>query len=140
MKIKSSELEKAIMSELKNYSQEITDMTKDVIMQTSKECVSEIKQNSPIKTGKYKRGWRVKKMHESYKDIRLVVHNTTSYQLAHLLEYGHQHIGYAGKGPDGEGKKQVLGRIKGKPHITPAFNNVERKLEGRIKAGINKWG
>ncbi|MEC2471821.1 HK97 gp10 family phage protein, partial [Bacillus thuringiensis] len=50
-------------------------------------AVDKLKQNSPKKTGAYRKGWRKKKV-----DKAVVIHNTKG-QLTHLLENGHTKAG-----------------------------------------------
>ena len=44
--------------------------------------------NAPVDTGKYKKSWSVKNVHEDAESIDLVVHSRNRYQIAHLLEHG----------------------------------------------------
>ena len=127
-KAKVADLERAIMEELSQYKQEVTDGLKEEIQTTANECKKEVEANivaeNLIETGDYKKGWRVGKAYESKEDIRIVIHNKTDYQLAHLLEYGHA--------------KQNGGSVEGRPHIRPAEQNAEKKLMKRVKVIVRK--
>lgn len=123
-KIPLTELEAAIVKELSEYSQDVTDGLKKDVKQVAKECKQEIQNNSPVLTGSYKKGWRNKVEYEGRDDIRVVVRNQTDYQLTHLLENGHAKAGG--------------GRVDGKPHIGPAEQNAEQKLMKKVKVLVRK--
>lgn len=122
----------AIMNELKNYKQEVTDGTKSDIRTVSKELTQELKQTSPReekskRRGRYARGWRDTEVFEDAFNIRVVVHNKTDYQLAHLLEFGHEVVVRGGR---------VVGHYEGKPHIRPAEQRAEEKLMKKVKVRV----
>lgn len=104
--ISVDDLSQAIMKELNAYSQEAADIIKDSARQVAEECRKEIKENSPTRSKKYKRGWRATVVYEDRSIIRVVVHNKTRANLTHLLEYGHA--------------KSDGGRVERKAHIKPA--------------------
>lgn len=118
-KVKIDELADAIIKELSEYNQEVTDGVKQEVKSVANECKTEIQQNSPKLTGSYRKGWREKTMYESADDIRISIYNKTDYQLTHLLENGHAKVNG--------------GRVEGKPHIGPAEQNAEQKLLNRVK-------
>ncbi|MBQ4031829.1 MAG: HK97 gp10 family phage protein [Bacilli bacterium] len=71
---------------LDSYAKDIAkDVTTDAEM-IAKKGVEEIKAASPKRTGKYRRGWRVK---TNKLTGHSTIYNATSYQLTHLLEYPH---------------------------------------------------
>lgn len=117
------DLTAAIMDELQSYSDEITEQVKADVKQVAKECVADIKSNSPDDTGDYKKGWKVKNAYESPTDIRVTVYNSKKPQLAHLLENGHAKVGG--------------GRVEGKLHIAPAEQRAEKKLLKKVKVSIS---
>lgn len=125
MKINVDGIAEAVVQELKQYSQDITDQLKKDVQQVAKECRDEIKANSPELTGDYKKGWRTTTNYESQEDIRVTVHNKTDYQLTHLLENGHL-------------KRDGTGRVEGKPHIEPAEKNAADKLIKKVKVAVKK--
>lgn len=127
MKISINDLADTITSELTKYNQTVTDNLKDNIKETAEETKDELKANSPKRTGKYKKGWRVKEEFENRSDIRLVVHNKTSYQLTHLLERPHV---------ISNGTKRIFGTTKAQPHIEIAEQNAIKKLENKIKVVV----
>ena len=75
-RIRADALAAAIMQELSEYSQEVTDQLKEEVLAAAEECVEEIKMKAPVCTGKYKRGWKFKVVYESNEDIRIPVSYT----------------------------------------------------------------
>lgn len=112
----------AIMEELNNYSEEVTEKIKKDVKIVANNCKKEIQANAPRKDGDYAESWYAKKVFESDKDIRMVVHNKKEYRLAHLLENGHAKVNG--------------GRVAGIPHIRPAEQNAEKELIGRVKVAV----
>lgn len=125
MKCSIDDLANVIINELKDYSDEVTEGLKEDVKLVAKECMQEIKDSSPVRTGKYKKGWRMKTEFESNSDIRLRIHNKTNYQLTHLLEKGH-----AGRGGTSEGSAPAF------PHIEPAEEKAEQKLINKAKVRV----
>lgn len=115
--MKVDNLADAIIQELTDYSQEVTDNLKEEIRDTAKIIKDKIKRSSPKLTGDYKKGWSVKKRYEGKEDIRLAVHNKKEYPLTHLLENGHA--------------KRGGGRTRAYPHIKTAEAEAEKRLENR---------
>ena len=120
--IQIDDLAEAITEELAQYEETVTSGLFDDIRAVGKECLAEVKANSPRRKGKYRRGWRLKTMFESKSDLRVAVHNATNWQLTHLNEKGYLHR--SGK------------RVEGKPHLGPAEQNAERKLLSKVKVRI----
>lgn len=120
--IKIDDLASTIAKELTEYSQEVTDGLKKDIRTVAKECAKEIKINSPKDTGEYAKSWGTKVLYEGTNDIRISVYNKKHYQLAHLLEYGHDKVNG--------------GRVEGKPHIRPAEEHAEQKLIKKVKVVV----
>ena len=121
-KVKIDGLADAIIKELSEYNQEVTDGVKQEVKAVAEECKTEIQQNSPKLTGSYRKGWRDVVVFENANDIRVEVHNKTDYQLTHLLEDGHAKVNG--------------GRVEGKPHIGPAEQNAEEKLLKKVKVVV----
>ena len=125
MGLKVADLENAIMKELQEYKQEVTDGLKQEVAEVAKECVADIKQLAPKRFGKYRRSWRATVAHEGFDDIRIVVHSVKHYRLAHLLEHGHA-------GPGGTSK----GSAKPIPHISIAERIAAEKLFKKVKVVV----
>ena len=122
--IKPDQLEAAVARELAAYSDELAGDTKQCVRDAARLALSEVRARSPVDTGEYKRGWRLKKAYESDTDIRLRVYNSTSYMLTHLLEHGHAKVGG--------------GRVPGYPHIAPAERAASEKLGREIRIKVEK--
>lgn len=121
-KIPLQELEITIQKELAAYSDEVAEGIRKEVKAVAKETVAALKTTSPRDTGEYARGWSYRVEFESREDIRVRVYNRTEPQLTHLLEYGHA--------------KTNGGRVEGKPHIRPAEQQAEKKLEGAVKVVV----
>ncbi|QWH13272.1 HK97 gp10 family phage protein [Bacillus mycoides] len=104
--------------ELQRYAnvveEELTTAQEDV----ANIAVGKLKQNSPKKTGGYRKGWRKKKDGKS-----IVIHNTKG-QLTHLLENGHAKAGG--------------GRVPAQVHIRPVEEYVIDELPRRIERAIQQ--
>ncbi len=126
--IRPEELAVAIAAELSQYSQEVAEQLKQDVRDVAQECVKNIKAASPKKTGKYKRGWKMKVVFENAEDIRIKIYNSVKPQLAHLLEFGHTKIK--------RGRK--VGYVDGISHIYPAEQKAAKELEKKAKVGIKR--
>jgi hypothetical protein len=113
-------------SEIQRYLQQYASSVRNEIEVSSKETaqalVKELKQTSPKKSGKYKKGWRMKKARDRNRGVKYIVHNKTDYQLTHLLEHGHA--------------KRGGGRVESKIHIAPAEEKHVRAFLDRIEGVI----
>jgi hypothetical protein len=111
-------LQREIMKQLKYYESDVAAKVEEAKTETAKDLARSLKRDSPKKTGAYAKGWRIKRTGK-----KLIVHNKTSYQLTHLLEYGHP--------------KKNGGRVEAQAHIRPneerAVKEYLDKIEGAIK-------
>ena len=82
--------------------------------------VRRIKNDAPVKTGKYKKSWKSEKTYENAESVEYTVRAVKHFRLSHLLEHGH---GYIGK--DGQRKF-----VKGIPHIN---NNAKAEMDAYLK-------
>lgn len=114
-----NEMGEAIMEELEKYSKLATDDLKAAVKETAASVRKDIQAGAPVDTGKYKKSWSVKNMHEDSQSIDLVVHSRNRYQLAHLLEHGHV--------------KRGGGRVPAQPHIASAEERGNEKFVNTIK-------
>lgn len=109
----------ALSKTLEDYSKEVQDEVEGVAEEVAEEIAQELKQNSPKKTGKYARGWRLKKESQPGVGARYIVHNATSGQLTHLLEFGHSTLNG--------------GRTKAQPHIAPAERKAQESFVNKLE-------
>lgn len=116
-------LEQQLNDVLVLYSQEVTEQVKQDAEAVAKETVQKLRNDSPKKTGKYRRGWKVKKMFENANEVRFRVYNTR-YQLTHLLEKGHA--------------KKGGGRVRAYVHIRPAELWAQKEFVKRVKKAVQK--
>ncbi len=119
------EMDSAIMEELEKYAELASDDLKAAVKETAASVRKDIQAGAPVDTGKYKKSWSVKNVHEDSESIDLVVHSRNRYQIVHLLEHGHA--------------KRGGGRVAAKPHIAAAEQRGNEKLvttiEQKLKGG-----
>ena len=119
------EMDSAIMEVLEKYAELASDDLKAAVKETAASVRKDIQAGAPVDTGKYKKSWSVKNVHEDSESIDLVVHSRNRYQIAHLLEHGHA--------------KRGGGRVAAKPHIAAAEQRGNEKLvttiEQKLKGG-----
>lgn len=108
------EMDNAIMEELEKYAGLAADDLKAAVKETAASVRKDIQAGAPVDTGKYKKSWSVKNVHEDAESIEVVVHSRNRYQIAHLLEHGHA--------------KRGGGRVPAQPHIASAEQRGNEKL------------
>lgn len=116
------DMDSAIMTELEKYAGIAADDLKDAVKETAKSVRKDIQDSAPVDTGKYKKSWSVKNVHEDSESIDLVVHSRNRYQIAHLLEHGHA--------------KRGGGRVAARPHIASAEQRGNEKLAETIESKL----
>lgn len=121
------DLADAIQDELEKYREDVTDGVKKSVQAAAKQCRDEIKDASPVRTGRYRKGWRASTAYESAEDIRIMVHNKTDYQLTHLLEKSHL-------------TRDGVTRTTAIPHIAPAEKHAAETLENKVKVVVRGDG
>ena len=114
----------AVMEGLLEYAELAADVMKDCVKKAGNTVKKETQAGAPVRTGKYKKSWAVKRQRETSNVLEVVVHSRDRYQLTHLLEKGHA--------------KRGGGRVKAVPHIAPAEEKGIRELEEGIKRGLSK--
>ena len=81
-------LDKAIADILEDYSTAITNAVNEQTEKAANQLKKDIAADSPVKTGKQKKSWRVTKEKVAGLDLKAIVHST-DYRKVHLLENGH---------------------------------------------------
>lgn len=118
------EMADAIMEGLQEYAELAVDVMKNCVKKAGETVKKETQAGAPVKSGRYKKSWAVKKQKETGSTLEVVVHSRNRYQLTHLLEKGHA--------------KRGGGRVKAIPHIAPAEEKGIRELEEGIKRGLSR--
>lgn len=113
---------------LAEFREETAVAFKKDVKKAAKFCVQELKAKSPNETEEYASGWKSRVESESPSRISVVVYNSKKPQITHLLE--NRHVKVSPK------TKKVLGTVKAYPHIAPARNATEKKLNQDIERDI----
>lgn len=117
---------KSISIQMKQILDEYTDEVNDVLHEAAKTTADEAEHRlhnaSPRKTGDYAAGWEVKREGE----YDYIVHNSTNYQLTHLLENGHVI----------RNKKGTYGRAPAHKNIKPVETWANREFQRKIEEGL----
>ena len=121
-RVRVDQMADEIMKGLMEYADLATDEMKAAVKDAGKLAKEEISATAPKDTGKYAKSWTSKVTAESSDNIQVTVYSPKKYQLAHLLEHGHA--------------KRGGGRTSAQPHIAPAEEKAERKLEEDIKRAL----
>lgn len=113
---------------LKDYEDEVKQISAETLEQIAKETVDDLKMTSPRDKGRYAESWRYREQpaRSGIKDF--VVYNGEA-GLTHLLENGH----VVKPEPKHPGKK---GRVDGQPHIRPAGERAKEKLIRMVEARL----
>lgn len=119
--IKIDNLADEINGLIANYGKHCTEVTKECVTKVAGNTLKKIKKNSPVKTGKYKKGWRKTVVKENSTSLVITVHDT-KYSLVHLLEKGHQ--------------KRGGGRVPAIKHVEPAEQAAIAELEKEIMSKL----
>ena len=121
-RVSVNQLADAVMKELDEYKDLATGAMKKAVKETGKFVSGEISATAPVRTGRYAASWTQKTTAESSTDIEVTVYSPKRYMLAHLLEHGHA--------------KRNGGRVRAIPHIAPAEELGEEKLESDIAKAL----
>ncbi|MDF2985732.1 MAG: hypothetical protein K0R50_1242 [Eubacterium sp.] len=122
-----NDLSSLIITELINYSEEVTEKVKQAVDTVSREVNSEIKNKIPFNqhTGKYVKAFRVKTVYENNNGKKSVWHVVNGqHRLTHLLEHGHA--------------KRNGGRVKEYPHIRYGEELAIKRMEELTRGAIER--
>lgn len=136
MNIEPYELEDAVRHILDDASKELKNKIKVVGEEVAKECVKQLKETSPKRTGNaekgtknkyrpgaYARSWMYsKQFNEITGSNEYTVYNDWHYRLTHLLENGHVNR-------DGSRSRKFV-------HIAPANNKACKDYERKVEEAI----
>lgn len=114
----TDDFSKQLVKAMQEYSEGLEKNIKDIMTEVGAEAKQIVSGTSPKRTGKYARGWKVKKTFRKGK-FEVTVHNSR-YQLTHLLENGHR-------------KRSGTGWVKAQPHIAKVNEWSQNELEKQIK-------
>jgi hypothetical protein len=126
MEINTAELAQEVERAMRQYSDRIIQLTKQVVEETAEEAASDLRKTSPRRSGMYARSWTATESYENARTKRSTVHNRGHYQLTHLLEYGHA-LKRGG---------QVIGNVRAIPHIKPEEEKIKTEFERRLKEAV----
>lgn len=113
---------------LEEYSEDIQEAINESAKEVAEKGANKLKQTSPKKSGKYAKGWKVKVI-KGNGYVNATIHNSTNWQLTHLLEKPH-----AIRNANG-----TWGTSKPKVHIAPVeqecIEEFTKEVENIIKNG-----
>lgn len=122
--VKPETFAQALKGYLEVYVEDIGEDVEETSNEIGKEARDELKQTSPKKTGRYTKGWSVKKSRKNKSYYTVKIHNETDYQLTHLLEFGHA--------------TRNGGRTKAYSHIRPVEEKYKKEFEKRLETKIRR--
>ncbi len=90
--INIEQLSDTIAKDLSKYSNNVREKLNEQGQKISKEALKNVKQQSPKRRGKYKKGWAVKTNKDGINAKSFIIYNKTYPSLTHLLENGHAKV------------------------------------------------
>ncbi len=111
-----------IKSVLSEYSRDIQDEITNEAIRIGKDSANELKHTSPIRSGRYRKGWTTN-VEKGFSEVVVTVHNKKAYQLTHLLEKGHK-LNKNG---------HLVGVVGAKPHIYPVEQKAVKEFEEKVE-------
>lgn len=109
---------------LEEYGEEIRADLNLAILETSNDTLRNLKAVSPVLTGSYRKGWRLKRENYRWDSASVVFYNETDWQLTHLLNNGHA--------------KRKGGRVPGDGHIDRAAEYASDLLVKTVEEKLKK--
>ena len=130
-KIKSEDLQKALIEYLEDYVEDIEEDVEDTVNTVIKEAKQELVQTSPrsgvARNTKYYKGWAIKTggRTRAKRYYGKVIWNKTNYQLTHLLENGHH-------------TRDGTGLVEAQPHIGKVQEKYGTKFADLLERKIRR--
>jgi len=125
-------LESAIRQCLEEYSDEVIQVTEKVVQEVAKEAAQKLRKESPRSQSatqhRYSKGWTYTLDKKRYKTGATVYGKKGTYNLAHLLEFGHVLR---------SGGRQV-GETRAIVHIKTVEEWAIKEFENRLKKNLNR--
>lgn len=106
---------------LEEHAENVAEVVDEVAVDYAKIGVRQLREESPKRTGKYRKGWAYSKS-KTRTGTEVTIYNKTEPQLTHLLEYGHA--------------KRNGGRVPGKAHIKPVEEKIVDEFTDAIAVKI----
>lgn len=121
-----SGFEKAISKYFEEYGGKVYEATREVVEEVAAEATDELKAASPRRKGKskhkYSKGWKYEIDDGRLKTGAVIFGRKGTYNLAHLLEYGHA--------------TRNGGRTAPQEHIKPVEERAILQFEAKLKAKL----
>lgn len=127
--LQATELTAAINGILDEYAGELGTTLEEIETKVAKKTVANLRKMTPPekRTGQYAKGWRYNLVSQPLKGYTsITVYNADSYQLTHLLEFGHA-IKRGGR---------TFGEVRPIPHIEPAQRQAEAEVLKMLEEAI----
>lgn len=109
---------------LSEYKVQVDIVAKQESDRTARATAKYIRGIAPIRSGRYKASWSVKRREERLLSASIVYAKKPKYRLTHLLEHGHA--------------SRNGGRVKAYPHIIKAETFAKVEFVKRIKKGVER--
>lgn len=126
-KISINNISSEITKDLRLYSEDVINGVKLSAKKASTELVKLTKQDSPVRSGRFKKSIASKKLLETNRSISYLWYvKSPEYRLTHLIKNGHQ--------------TKNGGRTKANDFITKNYNSVETQYEKDVENVIKNGG
>lgn len=106
---------------LEEHADNVSEVLDEVAVDYAKIGVRQLRENSPARTGKYKKGWAYSKT-KTRIGTEVTIYQKSKPQLTHLLEFGHA--------------KRNGGRVEGKKHIKPVEEQIVNEFADAVAVKI----
>lgn len=116
IKVYPNGLQKVLNSYLTEYKEDIQEEVEELVTDVTKRAKKELRGlTKPVNTGEYRQGWAIKLNKKSKHSYHKVIWNSSSYQLTHLLEFGHitrKGTGIKYSSPNAKKKTEAIAHIR----------------------------